>query len=491
LLSTTAVSYPIIEDTDPKFELQIVNAIMSKGELPWGKGTGAAVPYSYFPGLEIVVSVLSMVSRFHHVALLKYAGSFLGAITIVFFQRLYNRVSRRPSSHLLATSLAAMSPWFIPFDTYTIHPTLGFVFLAMLMLSLSERNKTWNVVKLLAMASMVVTHASGSYLVSFLLLVLAILRWRGKTSELPNLDVLTPMLLISMAGLWMGFVSSAYMHVGGLINFLSTLVQALSIPEFTAKELSPTGFKPLWVVVLVAIGMFAYGIVALGMFIRGLLRKGDQSRAENWLATAGLLMFALFLLPYLSGFSMDVDLLPRGLLYLYFLASPLVAGFVLALPRSVMVATKLDRYLIRKSAVSACLLLVMLIPAVYYGVPSGIYDPSLPMRHIDYRLNLNQWHVAGLFAADRISVHRVYGVRLAYDFVGGLGEKDVWRIELARDESLGSWFQKHRGQLVFLRLSIAVTQERNLFISESDLLSVISHANVLYSSDEVILVMVP
>ena len=489
LLSTTVVPYPIIEDTDPKFELQIVRAIMSGGGIPWGQGSGEAISYSYFPGLEIAVSVLSSVSSIPEVALFKYAGSFLGVITVLLLLQLYRHLSR--VSSVLSMSFAAMSPWFIPFDTYTIHPTLGLVFLAMLLLSLDEPGKAWNVVKVLAITAMVITHAAGSYPALFLLLILAALKWHRKASvELPNLRISTAILLASVVSIWGGLVSLSYLETSGLPYFLLNMIRVLLGAEFTARPVSPTGFKPFWIVALTATGLFTYGLITLGMLVKRLLRKRNgQCEAENWLAMTGLLMFGLFLLPYLAGLLISTDLLPRGLTYLYLLASPLVAGFLVLLLRPPRPAANLASRSVRRIALTAFLISLLLVPAVYYGVPAGIHEPSSPKRRIDYRLSLNQWQVAAVFAAQKISDHTVYGVRLAFDFVGGLAGKDVLEIDVPPHGSLLSWFEQHEGQLVFLRRSIATTPETNLLVSETDLLSTVNRSDILYSSGEVIILM--
>jgi hypothetical protein len=491
LLSVTSVQYPILENTDSKYELQLVNNIIIKGHQELGQGTGSAVAYSYFPGLETLFSVLSIVSGLPPVIFLKYAGSFLGILTAIFFRRVYRNVSKAPSIQMVSMSFAVFSPWFVPFDTYTVHPTLGFVFLAMIFLALSEPRREWSLVTNLTLASLVITHAFGSYVACFLLSTLAVEKFRSKTSaELPNLGVSTALLSMSMVILWASFAAFNYVQLGGIALFISLFLQLLLAPELTYAPLASTGFKPLWVVIITYAGMATFGIIALSVFVRGLLRKESRGKAEKWFAMCGLFVFALTLVPYLVGLSFDTDLMPRGLTYLYFLASPLVAGYLLFSHGPKITAAGLGFHSIRRFVLITFLIFIILTPAVYYGVQPGIYEPSAPMLPTDYRLGLTQWQTAALFATQRIPTSTLGGVRLTYDFVGALADKNVERIQLQPNQTLTQWLKEHPELLVFLRLSITTTPDVGLEVSESDLRSTLRESNVLYSSGEVVLVQV-
>ncbi len=74
--------------------------MLSTGMVHLGQGTGFAKDYSYFPGLEIIVSVLSMISLIPQVALLKYAGSLLSIVTVMFLLFFYSRVLGRQADGL-------------------------------------------------------------------------------------------------------------------------------------------------------------------------------------------------------------------------------------------------------------------------------------------------------------------------------------------------------------------------------------------------------
>lgn len=492
LLSTASVPYPIIQSTDVKFELQNVNSIISEGTVPWGRGSGFAYDYSYFPGLEIVVSVLSVVSLIPQVALLKYAGSLLGVITVTLFLRIYFNTAEKQSVYWLAAVLAALSPWFIAFDTYLVHQTPAFLLLGMLFLSLSEgTRREWIIVTLLGMAGIVVTHAFTSYICTFLLLLLTTLKWHsGKkmSAVLPNLRNVTTIVVVIMTLAWTFFASIGYLP--NLFRFVNAVTESLFVPEFTLRTVSPTGTKPLWVVALSAAGLMTYFLIAFGIFARALLGKHAQNRREHWLAFGGFLIFGALHAPYLTGFSVGTDLQGRGLTYLYFFTAPLVGQFLLKLCRRTILPGNSGFQVWRGLMVTASLIFIILAPAVYYGVSPGIYDRNAPVIFpADLRLSLGEWQAAATFANERISADVVYGVRLAQDFIGGLAGKEVKTPQIPSGGCLASWLQQHRG-LLFLRLSIIATPEY-AHISETDLFAALNRANVLYSSSDVVVVTTP
>jgi hypothetical protein len=490
LLSTASVPYPIIQSTDAKFELQNVNAIISAGVLPWGRGSGFAYDYSFFPGLEIVLSSLSLVSLIPQVVLLKYAGSFLGIVTVAFFLRIYFHTSQGESTHWLAASLAALSPWFTAFETFMVHQTPAFALLGMLLLSLSEgRRREWIIVALLALTGIVVTHAFTSYISVFLVLLLSALKWlSGKKMSfaLPNLTNVLAVSVLVITCAWN--ILAAIGFLPDLSRYANAVTDALFSPELTLRTITSTGTKPLWVVTLTTTGLVTYFVIAFAVFCLVVREKRAANAAKQWLASGGFLIFGAFLAPDLAGISVIDSLLGRGLTYLQFLTAPLVAQFLLSLCRQTRGAPKnFHVHFLRGPILTASLIFIILAPAVYYGVSPAVYDRSAPLKFdTDLRLSLGHWQAAATFADKEISAHAVYGVRLARDYVGALARKDVSILQLPVGTSLMWFLQQHRGALLFLRLTIIATPDAYARVSESDLVLALDHANILYSSGEVV-----
>ncbi len=111
-------------------------------------------------------------------------------------------------------------------------------------------------------------------------------------------------------------------------------------------------------------------------------------------------------------------------------------------------------------------------------------------------MSLGEWQAVAGFTEQKISTNTVYGVRYAFDFVGALARKEVLPIQTSNDESLTYWIQQHPGKLVFLRLSIITVSDgpwngKNIFstvLPRDDLLTTFDHANIFYSSGEVVII---
>jgi hypothetical protein len=497
IFATAASPYPIIAGTDPKFSLQNVNAILSTGRVPWGQGTGFAYDYSFFPGLEVLASVLSLVSNIPEVVLMKYAGSFLSIVTVLIFLGVYSLICGREAGAFAAV-LAALSPWFIVFDSGMVHQTLALPFVGIVLLALCEpRRRKWVFVMLLGVVGVAITHAFTSYVFLFLLLLLAATGWKsGKRmlANLPNLTKTAVLLTIVVVSFWTCFVAIAYLP-SQVFSYVRAVSDALFSPEFTwqtvAQSQSTVATKPFWVFALTAVGLAAYFFIALGTSLLVILRRKSWDRTGVRFALGGFVIFGLLLIPYLAGLRVSSDLQGRALIYLYFLTAPLVSGFVVKRISETISGRVIFRLL--KSIMVVALIFIIIAPFVYYGMPPSVYDRSSPMvLSSDFRLNVGEWQAAAEFSRVRISVHEVYGISLARDFIGALGGKDV--LYMADASTLLDWAQSNPGQLIFLRLSINRDPEPVIgtikgayYISNDDLMSTVQQVNILYCSGDVLI----
>ena len=508
LLSAATVPYPIIVDPDVNFGLQNVNRILSTGTVPIGQGTGYANDYSYFPGLEILVSTVSLVSHIPQVVLLKYGGSFVSAITVLFLYCAYSVVLSTSLTAQrqvcgLAAALAALTPWFVVFDAFMNHQTLALVFLGMALFAWSKRrDRRWIVVALFGIASLAITHVTTSYVLIFLLLVLGVtaLLFGKKTWEgLPNLTNVMGAITVVVLVAWSIFLAINYLPV--ILSYFGDITNELVFPKLTLAPVLSKGVKPFWVVALTYVGFATYFFLAFGMLVRGLLRRSVQERTTVWLALAGFIIFEVFLVPFLAGLSVAADLMGRGLIYFYFFTAPLVAQF-LGWRLIGVVGRSLTFRVSRRTVLAVALIFIILVPSVYYGVPPSYYDRSSPIVfNDDSRLSLGEWQAVAYFAKDRVPDPVVWGVRLAFEYVDSLGVKEVDPISIPVGGTLFGWAQQHPGVLVFLRLSMTSTDESGYsnqmktyiqnwldpYVSENDLLSTLNHANVLYSSGDVVI----
>lgn len=495
LIPVLTVAYPVIYDPDPKYGLQIVQRILSSGIVPFGPGstTGEAYVYSFYPGLEILLSTLSAISFIDPTMLMKLGGSFMGISTVLLFFCAYRRISKHIPSEL-SISLAALSPWFISFDTFTVHQTLAFALLALIVLSLTSRSRPWNFIAFVGMLSIAVSHSATSYLFPFVLLGIFLLSRQASNASrsrpLSGLTVRTIVYFAILASAWTTFVAIQYLPEVG--RFFQAAFAVLFAPEIRGipEPFNPTGLKPLWVVAAYLLGFLAFGLITFGKVTEGLMRR--KLNSELILAATGVVVFAIFLAPYLSGLRIATDLYGRGLTYLYFLSAPVVAEFVFRLCRRGWNShPNLNK--VRRIALPSFLLLIIFVPAVYYGVSPGLYDRHAPLTgtrlYGDIRLSPYEWQEVADFAKTRVSVQTVYGVRLAWDFVGGLTGKNVIPMELNQTK-LNAYLQDQRGGLLFLRKSIVQVGDYST-VTIDDMNAMYADSNVLYSSGDVIIAVAP
>jgi hypothetical protein len=500
LLSVVKLPYPILE-VDVNFELQNVNHILSAGVAQMGQGTGYASEYSYFPGLEILVSIVSLVSHIPQVVLLKYGGSFVSAITVLFLYCAYSTIQ---STGLvaqrqvcgLAAALAALTPWFVAFDAFMNHPTLALVFLGMALFAWSQpRRIKWTLVALLGVTGVAITNVTTSYVLISLLLVMGVTALlfgkKNLGAGLPNLTNITGAITVVVLVAWSIFLAINYLPV--ILSYFGSITNELFSPRPTLAPVSVSlskGVKPLWVVALTYVGFATYFVLTFGMLVRGMLRKNAQNRTTVWLAFSGLLIFGGFVAPFLAGVTVGIDLMGRGLMYFYFFTALLVAQFLGWQLIGAVHKSATFRFS-KRTVLAVGLIFIILVPSVYYGVPPSTYDRSSPIVfNDDSRLSLGEWQVVAGFSRDRVSDNVVWGVRLAFEYVDALGGKQVWLVSVPVGSTLFGWFQQRPRQLVFLRLSMTHTGDAE-YVSEIDLLSTLNHANILYSSGDVVILEYP
>jgi hypothetical protein len=136
------------------------------------------------------------------------------------------------------------------------------------------------------------------------------------------------------------------------------------------------------------------------------------------------------------------------------------------------------------------LLLIMFLPAVYYNVAPGMYDRDSPVVYFgDVRLSPDEWQAVANFAIIRVYAKYVYGVRLAWEYVGGLGGKNVFLLLLKQTE-LGTFIHERRNGLFFLRTSMVRVPDYSA-VTISDMRAMYATSNVLYSSGDVMIVVSP
>jgi uncharacterized membrane protein len=364
---------------------------------------------------------------------------------------------------------------------------------AMVVLSLVGRNESFKIISWLGLLAIVVSHVTTLFVFLFTLVVIYALSKLTKRSNRPLQDLASGRTILIFTILilaWGGF--EAYFLFQQIIGIFQEISASILQPASTLaphvsgvpRPIQITGLKPVWEVIVMTAGLFTFGAITLSRVAMGLVKR--QLSSELIFSITGLVVFSVFLAPYLLGFRGSADLYPRGLTYLYFFAAPIVGEFLVKL-RGQHWLPRMRSSMISCHLLVVLLLLLMFLPAVYYGVSPGMYDRNSPIVPSDVRLSSEEWQAMANFATIRVNVQYVFGVSKAQDFVGGLAAKTVYSIDL-NQASLGSYIRAHPRALFFLRTSIDRISEYSPPVTAVDVQAMYATTNILYSSGDVIIV---
>lgn len=209
------------------------------------------------------------------------------------------------------------------------------------------------------------------------------------------------------------------------------------------------------------------------------------------------LFFAFWSLRTVGG----AELFGRSLLYVFMLSSPFALLFSSLLHRDVLLPRFIGRIFgqrrFRVLVRPAVLLMIflMLAPSVYYSVPPMVYDNVSPIIVDDIRLGAEQWQSAVPFVASSIVQKELWGVRMAWLYVGGGASKE---IDVMLDEQyvgefpdLGIWVAQRSGTPILLRISLTTVPEYGYSPTPAEWRRAISETNVLYSTGEIVILLSP
>jgi len=178
-----------------------------------------------------------------------------------------------------------------------------------------------------------------------------------------------------------------------------------------------------------------------------------------------------------------LDLLPRGMIYVYFLAAPL-SLFAISKGSSLILSRRLRKLFY------ASVLSLIAVSAVYYSSEPSRYDNTSPLDIEDVRFPLYEWKSAGFFAKDHISKDvTLWGDKIAFNYVGGYGEKEVALLPGNLNLSLSEWmsFYPSSDSMIILRRTMPNVQYLNYRVDEGELCAIIAVRNVLYASGEIVI----
>jgi hypothetical protein len=482
--------------TDVIYELQIVRNMIASGAVTFTAPTSYAAAYAFNPTLELLISAISLVTGLDSDVTMKYAGPFMGVLTIAFLFAFYRGFMSRKAS-CISLLLAASCANFLFFDSQTLHETLALVFLSGLVYTLARSGKRWTIIGTIFASMVVMTHAFTSVMVSVFffsasVVVLIFSRtFKQNPSHLERSILRIVFPFAAMTCLWLLWVAfpiskSIAGYVQGVLRVL------LSGSQTTFSLRAGPAITNLWIRITGDAGLVLFALTAVIGFILATRKQYSLYRRMLPLAIGAGIIFIISFVPFVgyiqssSLYRIFFYLLGRAYTYVYFFAAPLSYLAIAKLTSSV-------RFQPNYGKIVGMLLIALIASAgFYYGRPVFIYDNSAPLNVEDVRFPLQEWKSAGLFVKTHTDQSAsLWGDQIAFNYIGGYGEREVGEreahygtINITLNELV--YTDASPGSIVILRDS-AVTVPYYV-TNETEFTEILQSNNVFFSSGEVIMI---
>jgi hypothetical protein len=475
----------ITNGPDMIYQLQVMQNIAATGTISLNAPTTFALGYVFTPAQETLLVMVSMILGASGETVLKYASPVFGVLAVAFLLVFYRAFLPKKDA-LIAVFLAGNCWWFL--QTSTIHQSLALAFLSVAIYSLTKPGVTWRFLTVLFMFATVSTHEFTSIVTSvfFIFVALAIIilsRWSGfKRGAIENAMLKMPALMMTMTFAWLAFVALPFFgtSVVGVFSFvISSLLTGSSQVRFplTFGNAVPT----TWERVVGDLGLVIFATACVCGFLVMLVRREDTVYGQFLpYAGSGALILFIGLVAYLK-FHQATDLLSRGFIYVYFFAAPVALYAILRISSALRPRSTL------RMVTCIFLILIIVVAGVYYNYPRFTIDNMAPGNIEDVRFPLFQWQAAGYFVLGHAGGSTLWGDKIAFDYVGGYGQKDISELSNALNLTLSEWISTTpaSGDIVILRQTMATIPYANSQVTSQGLHEILVTHDVIYSSGEV------
>ena len=485
----TSSGDPLRYSSDENTEWQLVQSLLLTGRIPFQTLEGKFAVYASFPGLEIIVAFVQLISGIRSYSFMSYAGAILSSITVLFVFVFYRRLFGQTNFAVKTLLIAAFSSSMLTYGALAIHQTLGILFMWLILFSLTVSNNlrvTGIVSFVLGSLALVVSHDLTPLLLLIVGMVYVACRsLLGGRIEGGQIVRREHLLVFGSAVIaWDAFVSSSPANVGlGIFS-------ELSLPSGTGyvqSALTPTGTKPAWVLALIVLGLVSYALMSM-TGLAAALRSKTKVKFVPLALSGGAVWLLLFTIP-LGRTLASTGIQSRGLLYLYLFGSPL---FVLGL-HSLLTRMTLRTRASRLKLLSLFIVALSLAPAIYYGFPASVYDQRSPLTYDNLR-DFAGTYATVSFAQQFSTMDELPVVWVAYGMSQGTPSLHFRRLDTLIPYPYGSFAELIRAkcdQPIILRHSISAIPDPGYEVSMNDYQDTLMRSNIVYSSGDPFIMDVP
>jgi hypothetical protein len=479
----------ITNGPDMIYQLQVMNSIAATGAISFTSPTRFALAYVFTPMQETLLVMVGSVLGTPIETPLKYGGPLFGVLTVVFLLGFYRAFLPKKEA-LIAAFLAGNCSWFL--QASTVHETLALVFLSLAIYSLTKSGVAWRLLTVLSALAIVSTHeftaiVGSTFFALAALMIVILSRWLWfKRGPIENLMLKMPVLLMTWTFAWLTFVALPFfgstIGVVGLVAGALLSGSARAAFPLTVGNSVPNSFDRL--VGDIGVVSFAVACVSGSLAILG---KRENSQYQQLLpyAAGSALIFFVGLISYLK-FNQATDLLSRGFIYVYFFSAPIALYTILK------ISSALRKEAVIRQTVGICLILMIAVAGVYYQYPRYAIDNTAKENIEDVRFPLYQWQAAGYFVLGHDGGSIMWGDKIAFDYVGGYGDRNVNIFDNTLNLTLSEWISAvpSSSDIVILRQTMPVVPYGNYVVTSQGLHEILVTHDIIYSSGEVDMIIV-
>jgi hypothetical protein len=461
----------LIWNTDPSHNLQIARRVVATGHLALGYNgfTGVAFGSSFYPGLELLLCSLNMVSGFPLMMFYKCAFAAISITALLLFFLILKMLFNNSKIVNLSLLLYVLCPRFHGFDGLAVHESLAIIFFPLLMgVFLVQRGSLLHsrgfLATLLVSASLLaITHHFTFYMLILYatFIVVGVYVWRKKILT-PQIYMLFLLLLFMF--LWQAFAAADYfLKQHGFLTL--KVLESLFARREAGPETPITYSLPSIERYLTYAGFALLALTSLVGFYQMTRKKNREPMKEVerspliiWWAVSAAILVVFEIVPWRTvGGWLPIRF--RDIEFAYFGIVPLSAVGVQNIIN--LAKTKLAFKHLTK-AIALLMLGVIAVPTVLVGFPYFYYDNS-PPKTSDF-VNPVESHISSLWIVNYNTYSQVIGSPGGTPYVSG--EASVKFINSLRDDSVEP--RKVLNMLYWIKKANLLISDPNKLDTEDD-----------------------
>lgn len=461
-------------NTDAPFNLQLMNHVIKTGRWDFGYGTGEAFGYSFYPSLNIFLSILSLISLIPSMQLVKYLMAFVNPLTLLTFYVLLDKLlDLDAKSKNIIILMLSLNPYFHTVYSYACAESYAIILFPLILLQTlkqGERNQSRTIsdplVAIILLLAITISHHFTSYMVGFTLLVSALILYSVFGEAFVNRRLCMWTLILPSA--WLMFIASFFIskyfeYLSVILGKMKLIVKPVGFINIYYSTYYPSAFLAhLTLIRNVMLVLFTFlGLLYVFIHIykidrwsissftsKGLKHYISSGRREYTYFGLVLLMYSALAFFFLFGVDWETtiyaDIRVRLVNFLFFPIAifsalgiyNIVSGnLTKTIPYKKIVASYSIPKVLMKSIITLILLIVFVPSTIVQAFPRYIYDETYsPVLYHEWCVAPEEQYSCGCWVGQYVNSskeHVFTGSRSAWHYIKGYGFQELWYQELS------------------------------------------------------------